>query len=228
MKRRTVGDAMTSPVVSVLGSASYHAIVEVMVSKGISAVPVVDAEGRVVGVVSEADLLHKLEFAGVGPARGLLERRRSRDGRAKAGAVLAADLMSAPPVTVRPSASVGAAATLMSERHVKRLPVVDGAGTLVGIISRCDLLRLYARPDDELLSEIRDQVLLRTLWMDPDSLSVTVRQGVVTLAGATDRRSTIHLLEQLVQTVPGVTDVVSHLSYHLDDRPAHLSAASMS
>ncbi len=221
MKRRNVEDVMTTPAISVGETATYREIIDTMMSRGISAVPVVDADDRVVGVVSEADLLHKMEFAGVGPARRLIERRREREGRIKADATAASELMSEPPITIRPNATVGAAAALMSEYAVKRLPVVDSEGHLLGVISRCDLLQLYNRPDDEILSEIRDQVMLRTLWMDPDTVHVTVTRGAVTLGGTVDRRSSIDLLALLVHTVPGVTEVVNHLTYHFDDRAGH-------
>jgi CBS domain-containing protein len=218
MKRWAVHDVMTSPAVSVSESASYHEIVDTMVSRDISAVPVVDADGYVVGLISEADLLHKIEFAGVAPARRLLERKRARAGRVKADAVVASDLMSGPAVVIRPAASIGEAAALMTAQGVKRLPVVDGEGYLAGVVSRCDLLRLYARPDDEILSEIRDQALLRTVWAQPDALSIDVKQGVVTLAGTVARRSGVTLLELLVRAVPGVVDVANNLTYRFDDR----------
>jgi CBS domain-containing protein len=187
-----------------------------MVAHYISAVPVIDADESVVGVVSEADLLYKME-SGSGPAHRLIERKRIRDGRRKAAAVHAADLMSKPAIIVRSTASIRAAAVLMSENRVKRLPVVDGKGRLIGVVSRADLVRLYARPDDEILADIREYVLRRTLAMDPDSLAVRVHDGVATLAGAVGRRSTVHIVEVLVQAVPGVVDVANHLSYHIDD-----------
>jgi CBS domain-containing protein len=226
MKRHIVADVMTSPASSVAESTTYHDIIDVMVAHNISAVPVVDANGSVVGVVSEADLLHKMEFAGSGPARRLIERKRVRDGRRKAAATVAADLMSEPPIVIGRTASIATAAALMSEHGVKRLPVVDGRDRLIGVVSRADLVRLYARPDDQILSDIREYVLRRTMAMDPDALTVGVRDGVAMLAGAVDRRSTITVIELLVQTVPGVVDVANHLSYHFDDqhRPIVLPA----
>jgi CBS domain-containing protein len=218
---------MTSPAISVPETATYHDIVDVMVTHNISAVPVVDADETVVGVVSEADLLHKMEFAGGGPAQRLIERKRVRDGRRKATAVLAVDLMSEPAIVIRPAASIPAAAALMSEHGVKRLPVVDGDDRLIGVVSRADLVRLYARPDNQILSDIREYVLLGTLSMDPDALSIEVDNGVVSLAGAVGRRSTVKIVEILVQAVPGVVDVANHLSYHFDDeqRPIVLPVA---
>jgi CBS-domain-containing membrane protein len=136
----------------------------------------------------------------------------------KSDAVVASDLKSEPAVVIRPAASIGEAAALMSVHSVKRLPVVDGAGYLIGIVSRSDLLRLYARPDDEIMSEIRDQALLRTLWTQPDGLSIEVKQREVTLGGTVDRRSSVQLLELFVRAVPGVVNVVNHLTSRFDDR----------
>jgi CBS domain-containing protein len=217
MKRRTVQDIMTSPVVTVAPKSTYHDIVDAMVSRNISALPVVADNGIVLGVVSEADLLHKVEFAGVAPTHHLLERRRVRKSRMKADAVVAADLMSKPAIVVPPSEPIAAAAALMTVHHVKRLPVVDG-DTLVGIVSRSDILRLYVRPDDDIRSEIRNRVLLGTMWIEPDSLDVVVERGIVTLAGAVDRYSTASIVVQLVDAVPGVIQVLDHLSFHYDDR----------
>jgi CBS domain-containing protein len=227
MRRHTVGDVMTSPAISVSESATYHDIIDTMVVHNISAVPVVDAKDSVVGVVSEADLLHKMAFAGRDPAHRLIERRRVRDGRRKAAAVLAVDLMSEPAVVIRPTASIAMAAALMSEHGIKRLPVVDGEDRLIGVVSRVDLVRLYARPDDQILSDIREYVFRRALTMDPDALTIGVVNGVASLAGAVDRRSTVNIVELLVQTVPGVVAVANHLSYHFDDerRPMILPVA---
>jgi CBS domain-containing protein len=223
MRRHTVGDVMTSPAISVPETATYHDIIDAMVAHNISAVPVVGADGYVVGVVSEADLLHKMEFAGGGPVHRLLERKRTRDGRRKAAAVLAVDLMSQPAIVIRPTASISAAAALMTEHGVKRLPVVDGEDQLVGVVSRADLVRLYARPDDQILSDIREHVLRRTLCMDADVLTVEVVNGVVSVAGTVDRRSTVDVVELLVQSVPGVVNVANHLSYRFDDEHRAMS-----
>jgi CBS domain-containing protein len=223
MKRRTVGEVMTATVVTVPESATYHEVVDLMLGHGISAVPVVDSEGRVVGIVSEADLLYKVEFADREPVRHLIERRRTRDGRAKAAGTVAADLMTEPAITIRATETVGAAAAEMSRRNVKRLPVIDANGFPIGIVSRRDLLEQYLRPDDAIVSDIREHVLLRTLWIEPDSITVEVSAGVVALAGAVDRRSTVSLIEALIHSVPGVVDVRNNLSYHFDDRPTRLS-----
>lgn len=226
MQRWLVRDVMTKDVVTVTAGTPYKEVVDLLAQHAIGAVPVVGSDGRVVGMVSEADLLHKLEFGGQPQARRP-GNRRHRTGRAKASADTAADLMSAPAVVVSPAATLTAAAALMEAKGVKRLPVVDPARRIVGILSRRDLLRVYLRGDAAIREDIVTDVLVRTLWLDPSHLRVTVDRGVVTLAGTVDRSSTITLLVGLVAAVPGVVDVVDHLSYHIADGvtvdPGHLS-----
>jgi CBS domain-containing protein len=208
---------MTTNVVTVGQTALYKEVVDTLTKHGVSAVPVVNEGGHVVGMVSEADLLHKLEFAGLEPHVRLVQRRRRRVARTKASGASAGELMSAPPVVVGPQESLSAVARLMDSERVKRLPVVDRDARLVGIVSRRDLLRVYLREDEAIAEEILEQVLVRTLWIEPDTVSVTVEDGVVTLAGTVDRRSTVPLLVRLVDGVGGVVGVVDHLTYHFDD-----------
>lgn len=210
---------MTVDVISVEPETSYKDIVSVLTENRITAAPVV-LDGQVLGVVSEADLLRKLQFAASGPAP-TFESRRRRVAREKSGGLVARDVMTAPALTIGAMESVAVAARVMDSGHVKRLPVLDDRGQLVGIVSRGDLLRVYLRPDDEIRDAVRDDVLRRTLWMQPDQVEVTVHGGVVTLAGAVDRRSTIPVAIHLAEGIPGVVEVVSHLSYHFDDREDH-------
>jgi CBS domain-containing protein len=226
MRKHTVAEVMTRDVVSVPESAGYKEIVESLAKREVSAVPVVDGEGRVLGIVSEADLLYKAEYAGQPPEARLWQRKRVRTGRAKAGADTAADLMTAPAIVISPDDRVTTAAKLMDTESVKRLPVVDEHGQLVGIVSRGDVLRLFLRDDEEIRVEVRDEVLLKTLWIDPEEMTVEVARGVVTLGGTLDRRSTIALVVEIVQSVAGVVDVVNHLSYHYDDRKAKTETES--
>lgn len=217
MKRWTVGDVMTQRVVTVGEATPYKEVVEMLAEHSVSAVPVVTEDRRVVGIVSEADLLHKMEFAGLEPHVRLLERKVRRIARAKAAADTAGDLMTSPAIVIGASESLTTAAKLMDAERVKRLPVVDEHGHLAGILSRRDLLRVYLRDDAGIRHEVTEDVLLRSLWIEPDTLSVTVEQGMVTLAGTVDRRSTVPLVVRMVESVPGVVDVVNHLSYHHDD-----------
>lgn len=211
-----VHEVMTRQVVTVGPDAGYKEIVDTLVDAGVSAVPVVD-EGRVVGVASEADLLHRVELASDAGHARLFERRRQRDARTKAAGDTAAELMTSPALTIGPDASVIEAARLMEAERIKRIPVVDGQGRLVGIVSRRDLLRGYLRPDDDIRAEISTEVLRHTLFIDPDIIDVAVVDGLVTLSGKVDRRSMAGIIGRLVRGVTGVVDVRNHLAYDYDD-----------
>jgi CBS-domain-containing membrane protein len=217
MKRYTVGQVMTTDVVTIHDTCGYKEIVETLADHGLSAVPVVDDDRRVIGVVSEADLLHKMEFHSGGPQARLLERERVRVAREKAGADDAAHLMTAPAVVVGPDTSVGAAAKLMDVEHMRRLPVVDDDGRIVGVVSRKDLLSLYLRDDEDIRREVVDEVLIRVMWIDPARVTVAVEQGIVTLGGTVERRSSLSIITELVARLAGVVDVVAKLSYRIDD-----------
>jgi CBS-domain-containing membrane protein len=217
MKKWTVDDVMTTAVVTVGPETPYRGVVDLLVSHRFSAVPVVDAFQRVTGMVSEADLLRKIEYAGDEQPR-LFESRRHRGDRGKATAQTAGDLMSSPAVAVLTGTSIAAAARLMDKEGVKRLPVVDDLGRLVGIVSRGDLLKTHLRPDDQIRADIEDGVLPGLLADQSRTVQVRVSEGVVTLTGAVDRWSTTDLADRLTRQVAGVVDVVNTLSYDYDDR----------
>jgi CBS-domain-containing membrane protein len=127
--------------------------------------------------------------------------------------------MTAPAITVGPDASVAEAARLLHRHQVKRLPVVDPAGPLLGIVSRADLLKVFLRSDAEIAQEVRQDVLTRAMWVDPDIVTVQARDGVVTLTGQLERRSLIPIAVSLVHGLDGVVDVVDRLSFEVDDSP---------
>jgi CBS domain-containing protein len=147
MRTWQVQDVMTTDVATVREGTAYREIVDVLTGRHVTAAPVVDGAGQVLGVVSEADLMYKVELQGQPQRRRILPDRHQREARAKAGATLAADLMTAPAVTATPDASLVEAARTMDARGVKRLPVVDDLGRLVGIVTRGDLLKVHLRPD---------------------------------------------------------------------------------
>jgi CBS domain-containing protein len=213
----TVGAVMTREVVSVRPDTPYKAVVERMLERRISALPVVDAAGQVLGVVSQADLMLKEEK----PRHlgGALVHPRGDEARAMARNAVA--LMTAPAITVRQDASLTEAARLMHHRHVKQLPVVDAAGSLVGIVNRADVLRAFARSDESIETEVREDVLLRTLAIDPETVTVTVRDGVVRLEGELETRSLVRILERLVLGVEGVIGLDDELRWALDDTHLH-------
>jgi CBS-domain-containing membrane protein len=171
----------------------------------------------VIGIVSEADLLHKEQYQDDTDTQGWLARRRHRVARAKAAGRTAAEVMSAPVITVDPDATVPMAAKLLARHGIKRLPVVDGQRRLVGIVSRADLLRLFLRDDQAIRREVSEEVLVRGLWVQPYNVTVGVRDGIVTLAGRVERKSMIPAAVRLTRTVPGVVDVVDQLTFDRDD-----------
>ncbi|MHC6630177.1 CBS domain-containing protein [Streptomyces globosus] len=201
----TVADVMTTEVVAVTPDTGFKDIAAAMRRWKVTALPVVEGEGRVVGVVSEADLLPKEEFHEHRP--GMIEQMRRLADTAKAGSVTAGELMTSPAVTVGPDATLPGAARLMAVRHVKRLPVVDGGGTLRGIVSRSDLLKVFLRPDEELAAEIRRTFVERLFPLSHGAVGVTVEHGVATLTGPVRDERLIPVAERLAHAVEGVVDV---------------------
>jgi CBS domain-containing protein len=217
MRKWTVDDVMTKAVVTVSPNAPYRAVVDLLVSHRFSAVPVVDDFHRVTGLVSEADLLRKIEYAGDEEPR-MFEGRRRRGERIKATARTAGSLMSSPPVVALSATSIAAAARLMDSQSVKRLPVVDDLGRLVGIVSRGDLLKVHLRPDDEIRADVETGVLRDFIADESKTVQVEVTDGVVTLTGKVDRWSTTAITDRLTRQVAGVVEVVDKLTFEFDDR----------
>lgn len=206
--RWQVGDVMTTKVVVVAKEASYRQVAQLLRDHHLTAVPVVSAGREVLGVVSEADLLRKQERH---------EHTEKKPGwqlhpaaRTKAEARNAAGLMTAPAITVGPDALLGTAARLMSAHHVKRLPVVDAQGKLVGVVSRTDLLRVFLRPDAKIAAEVT-ALLTEILLTDPATIDVSARDGVVTLAGRLASEEQIAIAVRLTEAVDGVVAVTSKL-----------------
>ncbi|MFF4113496.1 CBS domain-containing protein [Streptomyces sp. NPDC001714] len=206
----TVSDVMTRTAVAVGRDAPFKDVVALMDQWKISALPVLAGEGRVIGVVSEADLLPKEEFRDRDPDR-FVQRERLAD-LAKAGGLTAGELMSAPAVTVHADATLAEAARIMARRRVKRLPVVDGVGMLEGIASRADLLKVFLREDEELTEEVRREVVERLFPLFADHIQVEVTEGVVTLTGWIDGTGLVPVAERLARAVEGVVDVRCHLA----------------
>ncbi|RLU89186.1 hypothetical protein CTZ27_22330 [Streptomyces griseocarneus] len=207
---RTVGDVMTQTVVAVSRTAPYKEIAKTLAEWKVSAVPVLEGEGRVIGVVSEADLLPKEEFKDRDPSRW--EQLRQIDDLVKAGAKTAEDLMSTPAVTVHPRATVAEAARVMARKGVKRLPVVDDEGKLTGIISRADLLKVYLRDDEDIAQEVRKDVIGRLFRNRRPTVEVQVAEGVVTLSGRLEDPALVPLMARLVRAVDGVVNVELQLT----------------
>ncbi|MFF4804354.1 CBS domain-containing protein [Streptomyces sp. NPDC001351] len=200
-----VSDVMTRTVVALGRGATFKEIVKTMQQWKVSAMPVVEGEGRVVGVVSEADLLPKEEFRDGDPDR-YTQLRRLAD-LVKAGAVTAEELMSAPAVTVQAHASLAQAARIMALHKVKRLPVVDAEDMLRGIVSRADLLKVFLRSDQDIAGEVRRDVVAHLFPAEAESIRVEVREGVVKLTGRTGDTALVPIAARLVRAVEGVVDV---------------------
>jgi CBS domain-containing protein len=220
--RAKVRDVMTARVVAVREGASFKDIATTLRRHRVSAFPVIDEEGKVIGVVSEADLLAKEALisasANMPPSRisGALHHRQF----AKAEAVTAAELMTKPPVTITPDELVTSAARLMYQCRVKRLPVVTEDGRLTGIISRADVLSVYSRPDEEIRQEITQNVILNEFLADPGRFTVTVKDGVVTLEGRPETEQNGRDILAEIWHVQGVVSVRDRLSYpQADHRP---------
>jgi len=211
---RTVADVMTRTVVVVPGSAPFKQVVRAMREYRVSALPVTDPDGLIVGVVSEADMILREDPSVLEPH--FFEGHSRRDERKKAEALVARDLMTAPPVTVGPQASVADAARLMHERRVKRLPVVDLEGRIVGIVSRMDLLAEFLRDDGDIKAEVC-RVLADDLSVASDQVLVLVDDGVVHLEGRLERRSLVPSIWGAVRAVPGVVGLDERLTWELDD-----------
>ena len=218
MSQLKVSALMTRDVATVREDTPFYDITKMLAVRHVSAVLVVDAAQRVIGVVSEADLLHKVEFAD-DPNEGAstFELRGHRVARRKAAGRVATDLMTSPAVTVPEGANVVAAARLLESSGVKRMPVVDDDGRLVGIVSRGDLLKVFLRPDADIAHEISDRVLRKLLWIDPSEVAVHVGQGVVTIEGEVEQRSLVAIVLRLARAVDGVLEVHDRLIWRVDD-----------
>lgn len=214
MKR--VGDVMTRQVVVVQEATPFKQIVGLMRQHRVSAVPVLDGNERLVGIVSEDDLLLKEEDTSGAGFLGMLPVRRRRVERAKAQAIAARELMTTNVITIDVEAAISRAARLMHEHGVKRLPVVDESNRVVGIVSRADLLRVFLRADREIALDV-ENALTGPGWVEPGKLRVAVLDGVATLEGQAERRSQIPILSGIARAVDGVVDVETRLGYEVDD-----------
>ena len=214
-----VSQLMQRHVVTVAPRTSLKEVAGTLVAHSISGVPVCDPDGRVLGVVSEGDILFKergrVERPG-GPLAWLVDGTAYTDVT-KAWARTAAEAMTSPAVAILPGQPVAEAARLMIERGVNRLAVVDRDGLLVGIVSRADLVRAFTRSDIEILEEIRDDVLARVLWVDPERVRIVVRAGEVELTGTLETSADADVLVRLVEKVPGVVSVHSTVAHRSDE-----------
>jgi CBS domain-containing protein len=207
----TVADVMTTRVVALRKDADYKEIVVALRRYRVSACPVIDDGGQVIGVVSGADLLFKESEPDL-PA-GLVRLSWRLAEQSKSNAVSADQLMTSPAVTIRRGAPINEAARLMQEKQIKRLPVVGLDGQLVGIVTRSDILSVYERPDEDIWDEVAKVIVGAEFGLDVADLDVTVRSGIVTIAGLVDRRETALGLLARVRHAEGVVSVRDRMTY---------------
>jgi CBS domain-containing protein len=216
MRNTTVAEVMTTDVVTAMPEMPLKDLVGLLARHRLSALPVVDGDGHVIGIVSERDLLPKQAHP-LAPAHHWWQLPRTREEIRRAEGDTVGEIMTPDPVTVSPQARLAEAAGRMTEHEVKHLPVVDPDGTLLGIVSRADVIRTFLRTDDDIRVAVLDDVFRDVLSVPPTDVDVSVRDGIVTLGGTVDLRSTAQIATRLAHRVDGVVDVVSDLRYRLDD-----------
>lgn len=216
-----IRDVMTSEVITVAPETPLKDVAHLMIDHAVSGIPVVDHEGVVIGVVSEADLLVKergVERIHRRPLAGLIgDSKTTREQRDKVNAGLASQAMTSPAITIAPDRPLREAADLMIERRVNRLPVVGPDGALLGIVTRADIVRAFTRTDPDIERVVREEILKRALWIEPYELKIHVTDGIVAIRGTVDRRSTAEVLERLIGQVDGVVAVEADLDWRVDD-----------
>ncbi|MEU9544793.1 MULTISPECIES: CBS domain-containing protein [Streptomyces] len=222
MRQNKVGSVMATEVVTARYGTPFKEVARLLTEHRISGLPVIDEDDKVLGVISETDLMVRQagvpdpyetprRFRFTGPTRGA--RRQAAKGHART----AGQLMSVPPVTVHADETIAEAARTMARSRVERLPVVDDEDRVVGIVTRRDLIQVFLQPDDVIRREVIDEVLVRTLWLSPSTVEVAVYDGVVTLTGHVERRSEAEIAASMTDRIDGVVAVVDRLTYRLDD-----------
>jgi CBS domain-containing protein len=212
----TVKDVMSTRVIAVRQNAPYKEMAAMLHEQRVSAFPVIDDDNKVIGVVSESDLLTKEALEGTVPRTLLSLNERVRK---QTNAVTAANLMTKPPVTIGPDEAVTSAARLMFDRRVKRLPVVSEDGTLIGIVTRADVLSVYSRPDAEIQHRVTQDVILGTFLCDPYDFTVTVKDGIVTIEGSVEASLVGNHMIDAIRHMEGVVAVRDRLRGPLLDSP---------
>lgn len=216
MRNSTVADVMTRRPLTARPAMPLKELARVLAVNGISSLPVLDPDDRVVGIVSERDLLSK-QAEPLPRQRRWWQRRSTREEIRRSEGGTVGHIMTHDPVTTTPTATLAQAAARMIEHEVKHLPVVDGSGALVGVVSRADLVRAFLRTDDQIREDVLTDVFLHVLWTDATEVDVSVTDGIVTLSGTVEQRSTAEIAERLVRRLDGVVDVVSTLRHRTDD-----------
>jgi CBS domain-containing protein len=216
MRHYQVRDVMTTDPVTVTPATPVKDLADILVRQRVGALPVLTPQGRVVGIVTEGELLRKEELQR--DPEGLHSMHLTyRARRAIATAENAREIMNTSPVTVRADATVSEAARVMDRQQVNCLLVTDEHGKLLGLVRPRDLLRVFLRPDKEIKADIISEVLTDYLGTNPVLVQVDVDEGVVRLAGEVERKSMLSLVLPMIRSVDGVVDVEGQLGYAIDD-----------
>lgn len=215
MGEPTVADVMTRQVVTAVSDTPFKELAGAMLAHGVDVLPVIDIDGRPVGVVSEADVMTKLEFHGGADPAPVFAGSRCRARWSKSLALYAADLMTTPPITAAPGTPVSTAIHLMAHHRVRQICVVACTGYLVGMFARRDALHLFVRNDSAIEADIERVITTRT--SQPGRVMVNVTDGVAVLDGALKLRSTVQRAGEVAHHVPGVIAVRNNLRYDIDD-----------
>ncbi|HSM02916.1 MAG TPA: CBS domain-containing protein [Acidimicrobiia bacterium] len=210
-----VRDLMTTDPITTTPDAPLKEAARMMVRDKVSGLPVLD-DGKLVGIVTEGDFLRQ-EANRDQPYRLSLLEALFGEGGAEPAVETVGEVMTEPVITITADATISEAARVMSHRKVKRLPVVDDDGDLIGVISRADVVNAFTKPDEVIEDEVREDIVRRLLFLEPDAIGVEVKDGVVTLTGELENHTEAHLLEELTRRIAGVVRVVSKVTYEVDD-----------
>jgi CBS domain-containing protein len=213
-------EMMSTPVITVRPEALLKEVAELMIRRAVSGVPVVDRDGRPLGMISESDFLAREEY---GLGNRVLDRLAETLGvGAKPHGRTAGDLMISPAITARPDTAARELGHLMAANAINRIPIVED-GRIVGIVTRADVVRTLIRPDGAITAEVRWRCE-HELWISPDDLRVETRSGVVALTGTVETRADAELAKRWARAVDGVVDVEARdLRYAVDDRRIRVS-----
>lgn len=225
MKAR-VSDVMSRPPEVIAADATFKAVALLLHEHGVGAMPVVDGAGRVIGVLSEADLVVKEERAYLESRPRFLQSHAVREARNKSEGRVVAQLMSSPAVVVTPDTSLQEAARIMQERGLRQLPVVDREGRPLGVVTRSDLLKVFLRSDNEIRHDLIQGLIVKGLGIDPSALTVSVDEGVATIKGTVEFRSDAQMLERLVPSQVGVVGVDIDVGFRVDDSETEPESSS--
>lgn len=207
---------MTTTVITIGPEASLKEAARRMIEAGVSGLPVTDDTGSLIGVITEADFV-KTESARRAAKRARLLRWFVRAEEIPEEERKVGDVMTSEVITLGPEADHAEAARVMRHAGIKRILVADESGKLVGLVSRSDILRAFARPDSNIIEEIKEDVMRKVLWIDPRPVEIKCEDGNVVLSGRLETRSDAQLLAELTRRLDGVVSLKDRLSWSVDN-----------